>query len=81
MKAKTRVKEETLPAVRLFRNNLDDLTNLFREHASAITFSDSQYFYDDLAEMREKTGPRLLDLGEGLGRLRHVAGQCLLDSV
>jgi len=65
MKAKTRVKEEALPAVRLFRNNLDDLTNLFREHASDITFSDNQYFYDDLAEMREKTGPRLRQLQIG----------------
>jgi hypothetical protein len=59
MKAKTRVKEETLPAVRLFRNNLDDLTRLFKEHASGVTISDNQYFYNDLAEMRDKIGPRL----------------------
>lgn len=65
MKAKTRVKEETLPAVRLFRNNLDDLTNLFEEHASDITISDNQYFYNDLAEMREKSGPRLRQLQIG----------------
>ena len=52
------MKEETLPAVSLFQNNLDDLINLFKEHALDITFPDSQYFYDDLAEMREKTEPR-----------------------
>ena len=65
MKAKTRVKEEILPAVRLFRNNLDDLTKLFNEHASDITISDNQYFYNDLAEMRKKIGPRLRQLQIG----------------
>jgi hypothetical protein len=65
MKAKTRVKEEALPAVRLFRNNLDDLTNMFKEYASDITISDNQYFYNDLTEMREKTGPRMRQLQIG----------------
>ena len=58
MKAKSRLKEETLPAVRLFRNNLDDLIKLFSEHTSDVTVSDKEYFYSDFAEMRDKTGPR-----------------------
>lgn len=66
MKAKTRVKEETLPAVRLFGNNLDDLISILKDYSAEITISDDQYFYNDLAEMRKKIGPRLRQLQIGV---------------
>lgn len=56
---KARSKEETLPSVRLFRSELDEVIRLFKQYCESEILSDDQYVYDGFQELREKLGPRV----------------------
>lgn len=45
---------EQLPPLKLYREDLDKLVSLFREHCQQVTFGDEQHVYESLEEMTER---------------------------
>jgi hypothetical protein len=46
---------EQLPPLKLYREDLDKLVSLFREHCQQVTFGDEEHVYESLDEMTERT--------------------------
>jgi hypothetical protein len=57
---KARSKEESLPSARLFKTELDTISNLFGEYCETFALSNDEYVYEGgFSEMRERLGPRV----------------------
>ena len=58
---------EQLPPLRLYREDLDKLVSLFKEHCQQVTFGDEEHVYESLDEMTERASNTLRSFNvEGL---------------
>jgi hypothetical protein len=55
MLPRTGPRVEQLPPLKLYREDLDKLLSLFKEHCQQVTFGDDEHLYDSLDEMEGRT--------------------------
>jgi hypothetical protein len=59
MKPKTHGKLEYIPAVKLYREDLDALLSLFQSYCDTVTISDADSEYESLDELKHHVGSRV----------------------
>jgi hypothetical protein len=62
MKPKTHGKLETIPAVKLYREDLDEILFLFHVYCETVTISDANSEYESLDELRQHVGSRVRNI-------------------
>jgi hypothetical protein len=62
MRPKTHGKLKTLPSVKLFREDLEELLSLFRAYCETVTISDADSEYESLDELKLHVGSRVRNI-------------------